>query len=137
MFQSNRISKCATPLMLAGLLGLGACASETADDSAAAAEDTSEAAVSAEQMQSPHGEVTSMTYQCADEKSFMLTLAAGVSVAALRMDDQVYQLEQQEVASGMEFSDGSITFRGEGPEGYVEKDGEQIFTDCKATGHPE
>ena len=36
----------------------------------------------------------------------------------------------------MEFSDGTYTFRGQGPEAYVEKDGERIYKDCMAAGHP-
>ena len=73
----------------------------------------------------------------ADDKSFALTVASGVGQAALRADDGVFQLNQQEVASGMEFSDGTYTFRGQGQEAFVEKDGERIYTDCVAAGHPE
>jgi membrane-bound inhibitor of C-type lysozyme len=88
-------------------------------------------------MSAPHGQVSVVMYQCADDKQFALTVAPGVGQAALRTDGEVFQLEQQEVASGMEFSDGTYTFRGQGPEAFVEKDGERIYTDCVAAGHPE
>lgn len=137
MFQSNLISKHASLVMAAGLLGAVACSSESAEEQADAAAAAAESPVSMGQVQAPHGEVSSMMYECADEKSFMFTIAPGVAQAALRMGDEVYELDQQEVASGVEFSDGSITFRGKGPEAFVEKDGEPIFTDCNAVGHPQ
>ena len=69
---------------------------------------------------------------------FTLTIAPGVNMAALRLaDGQVFQLEQVEVASGSEFSDGTYNFRGKGPEGSVERDGEPLLTDCMAAGHPQ
>ena len=89
------------------------------------------------EMNAPHGQVSMIMYNCADEKSFTLTVAEGVGKAALRAEDGIYQLDQQQVASGMEFSDGSYTFRGKGPEAFVEKDGEPVYTDCMAAGHPE
>ncbi len=137
MFQSNQILKVASLVIAAGLLGTVGCSSESVEEQADAAAEAAEAPVSMGQVQAPHGEVSSMMYECADGKSFMFTIAPGVAQAALRMGDEVYQLDQQEVASGVEFSDGSITFRGKGPEAFVEKDGEPIFTDCKAAGHPQ
>ena len=137
MFQSNQILKYASLVIAAGLLGAVGCSAESVEEQADAATEAVEAPVSMGQMQAPHGEVSSMMYECAEEKSFMLTIAPGVAQAALRMGDEVYQLDQQEVASGVEFSDGSITFRGEGPEAFVEMDGEPIFTDCMAAGHPQ
>ncbi|MEE8571643.1 MAG: MliC family protein [Gemmatimonadota bacterium] len=137
MFQSNQILMYAPLVLAAGLLGTVGCSSESVEEQAGATAEAAEAPVSMGQVQAPHGEVSSMMYDCADEKSFMLTIAPGVAQAALRMGDEVYQLDQQEVASGVEFTDGSITFRGKGPEAFVEKDGEPIFTDCKAAGHPQ
>lgn len=125
-------------LIGAGVLGAAACASETADDQPEAAAATEgEAPAETGEMQAPHGQVSVIMYQCADEKSFALTVAPGVGQAALRVDGEVFQLDQQEVASGMEYSDGTYTFRGQGSEAGVEKDGEPIFTDCMAAGHPE
>lgn len=146
MFQGRQILRGATILMVMGLLGAAGCASETEDDQAdtAAAEmPADQAATEGEapegmgEMNAPHGQVSVVIYQCADGKSFALTMAPGVGQAAFRADDGVFQLNQQEVASGMEFSDGTYTFRGEGPEAFVEKDGERIYTDCVAAGHPE
>jgi len=137
MFQGNQISRIAMLSLMVGLFGMAGCASETADDQAAEMPATEgDAPAGMGEAQSPHGQVTVVMYQCADEKAFALTVAAGVGQAALRIDDGVYQMEQQEVASGMEFSDGTYTFRGQGPEAYVEKDGVRIFTDCTAAGHP-
>ena len=138
MFQDKQISRFAMILVAAGLLGATGCASETADDQAEAAAATEgEAPAEMGEMQAPHGQVSVIMYQCADEKSFALTVAPGVGQAALRVDGEVFQLDQQEVASGMEYSDGTYTFRGQGPEAGVEKDGEPIFSDCTAAGHPE
>ena len=138
MFQGNQISRFTMILIAAGLLGAAGCASETADDQPdAAAATEGEAPAETGEMQAPHGQVSVIMYQCADEKSFALTVAPGVGQAALRADDGVFQLNQQEVGSGMEFSDGTYTFRGEGQEAFVEKDGERIYTDCAAAGHPE
>lgn len=145
MFQGKQITRSAMVLMVAGLLGAAGCASESADDQA----DTSATEMPADQAATdgeapagmgeataPHGEVSVVMFDCADDKSFALTMAPGVGQAALRIEDGVFQMEQQEVASGMEFSDGTYTFRGQGPEAFVEKDGEPIYTDCVAAGHP-
>ena len=146
MFQGRQILRGATILMAMGLLGVAGCASETANeqaDAAAAEMPADQAATEGDapegmgEMNAPHGQVSVIVYRCADDKSFALTVAPGVGQAALRADDGVFQLNQQEVASGMEFSDGTYTFRGEGPEAFVEKDGERIYTDCVAAGHPE
>ncbi len=138
MFQDNKISRIATVLLMTGLLGGVGCASETAEEQAeAAAEMPAEAPEGMGEMSAPHGQISVLMYQCADEQQFALTVAPGVGQAALRLEAGVFQLEQQEVASGMEFSDGTYTFRGQGPEAFVEKDGERIFTDCVAAGHPE
>jgi membrane-bound inhibitor of C-type lysozyme len=138
MFQGNQISRFAMILIAAALLGAAGCASETADDQPdAGAATEGEAPAETGEMQAPHGQVSVIMYQCADEKSFALTVAPGVGQAALRIDGEVFQLEQQEAASGMEYTDGTYTFRGQGPEAGVEKDGEPIFTDCTAAGHPE
>ena len=138
MFQDKQISRFAMILVAAGLLGATGCASETADDQAeAAAASEGEAPAEMGQTQSPHGQVSVVMYRCAEEKSFALTVAPGVGQAALRVDGEVFQLDQQEVASGMEYSDGSYTFRGKGTEADVEKDGEPLFVDCVAAGHPE
>jgi membrane-bound inhibitor of C-type lysozyme len=139
MFQDKGISKSAMILLVAGLFVAAGCASETADDQVAAETPAEESGApeAMGEMNAPHGQVSMLVYNCADEKSFTLTVAVGVGQAALRAEDGVYQLEQQEVASGMEFSDGSYTFRGQGPEAFVEKDGERIYTDCVAAGHPE
>ena len=137
MFQGNQISRIAMLSLMVGLFGVAACASETADDQATEMPATEgDAPAGMGEAQSPHGQVTVVMYQCADEKAFAMTVAPGVGQAALRIDGDVYQLEQQEVASGMEFSDGTYTFRGEGPDAYVEMDGARIFTDCTAAGHP-
>jgi membrane-bound inhibitor of C-type lysozyme len=139
MFQGNQISRSAMILMVVGLFGAAGCASETADEQpeASATEMPAEAPEGMGEMSAPHGQVSVVMYQCADDKQFALTVAPGVGQAALRTDGEVFQLEQQEVASGMEFSDGTYTFRGQGPEAFVEKDGERIYTDCVAAGHPE
>jgi membrane-bound inhibitor of C-type lysozyme len=138
MFQGNQIIRIAMLSLMVGLFGAAGCASETADDQAAEMPSTeTDAPAGMGDAQAPHGQVSVVMYQCADEKAFALTMASGVGQAALRIDDGVYQLDQQEVASGMEFSDGTYTFRGQGPEAYVEKDGVRIFTDCTAAGHPE
>jgi membrane-bound inhibitor of C-type lysozyme len=139
MFQDKGISRSATMLLAAGLFVAAGCASEKADDQASP-ETTAQEGGAAEtngEMKSPHGQVSVIMFNCADEKSFTLTVAAGVGKAALRTEDGVFQLDQQEVASGMEYSDGSYTFRGKGSDAFVEKDGERIFTDCMAAGHPD
>jgi membrane-bound inhibitor of C-type lysozyme len=142
MFQGNSIGMVPRALAAIAVLGLAACQSE-ADTEGTEAEATEMPADHAEgqtpaagQMEAPHGQVSVLMYECADGGAFALTVAPGVAKAALRFDEGVFQLDQQEVASGMEFSDGTYTFRGQGAEGYVEKDGEEIFSDCKATGHP-
>jgi membrane-bound inhibitor of C-type lysozyme len=138
MFQERGILKSATLVVTAGLLVAAGCASETADDQAAAemaAQEGDPAAMG--EMKAPHGQVSMIMYNCADAKSFTLTVAEGVGKAALRAEDGLFQLDQQEVASGMEYSDGSYTFRGKGPEALVEKDGEPVYTDCMAVGHPD
>jgi membrane-bound inhibitor of C-type lysozyme len=137
MFQHIGILKGATILLTAGLFVAAGCASETADEQAAgetAAQEGGPAAMG--QMSAPHGQVSVIMYKCADEKSFTLTVAEGVGKAALRAEEGSFQLDQQEVGSGMEYSDGSYTFRGKGPEAFVEKDGERVYTDCMAVGHP-
>ena len=137
MFQGNQISKIAMLSLMVGLFGAAGCASETADDQAEMPATEGDAPAGMGEAQSPHGQVSVVMYQCADEKAFALTVASGVGQAALRIEDGVYQLEQQEVASGMEFSYGTYTFRGQGPEAFVEKDGVRIFSDCSAAGHQE
>jgi membrane-bound inhibitor of C-type lysozyme len=145
MFQGRHMAKRATILVAAAALGLAGCAAETADDQAEAtstempADHPATDGVAPEgmgEMSAPHGQVSVLIYECADEKSFALTVAPGVGQAALRFEEGVFQLEQQEVASGMEFTDGTYTFRGKGTDGYVERDGERIFTECTASGHP-
>ncbi len=145
MFQDSKISKAAALLLAAGVVGLYGCASESAEGEADAAGEMPAAEAGMEgqapegmgEMSAPHGQVSVLMYQCADDRAFALTVAPGVGQAALRIEGESFPLEQQEVASGMEFSDGTYTFRGQGPEAYVEKDGERIFSDCVASGHPE
>jgi len=141
MFQDNGVSKSVMLLLVTGLLGAAACA-PAADDQAEEATAEAPAATEGEapasgQMNAPHGQVSVVMYQCADQKQFALTIASGVGQAALRTEEGVFQLAQQEVASGMEFSDGTYTFRGKGPEATVEKNGEPLYTNCAAAGHPE
>jgi membrane-bound inhibitor of C-type lysozyme len=139
-------------MLSTGMLGLAACAGEAPDQEAAdaAASEMPEghpavegeageqpAAESTAGMEAPHGQVSMGEYTCADGASFTLTVAPGVAKAALRLGDEVVQLDQVETGSGMEFSDGTYTFHGKGPEAFVEKDGEQILTDCQASGHPQ
>ena len=145
MFKDSKISRSAAMLVVAGVVGLVGCGSESADGEADAAAEMPAAEAGAEgqapegmgEMSSPHGQVSVLMYQCADDGAFELTVAPGVGQAALRIEGESFPLQQQEVASGMEFSDGTYTFRGQGPEAYVEKDGERIFSDCMASGHPE
>lgn len=143
MLHGRQVSRLTGLTLLAGLLGLAACAGETADQEAAAddAVETTEgqAAGAGEGMgEAPHGQVSMVGYECADGGAFTLTVAPGVAKAALRLaDGEVHQLDQVEVASGMEFSDGTYTFRGKGPEADVEMDGEPLLSDCKAAGHPQ
>ena len=145
MFQVMKSSKVVSILVVAGLLGAYGCASESADEQADSAGDMPAEGAAAEsqppegmgEMSAPHGQVSVIMYQCAGDQTFALTVAQGVGQAALRFGDESYPLQQQEVASGMEFSDGTYTFRGQGPEAFVEKDGERIFSDCVAAGHPE
>lgn len=145
MFLDKMISRAAALLLAAGMVGLYGCASESAEGEADAAGDMPAAEAGMEgqapdgmgEMGSPHGQVSVLMYTCADDRAFALTVAPGVGQAALRIEGESFPLQQQEAASGMEFSDGTYTFRGKGPEAYVEKDGEQIFSDCVASGHPE
>ena len=141
MVQGNSIVVAARGLAVIALMGVTACQSEAdteseATEMPAGQSATEDQAPASGQMEAPHGEVSVLMYECADGSGFALTVAPGVGQAALRFDEGVYPLDQQEVASGMEFSDGVYTFRGQGAEGYVEKDGEAIFSDCAATGHP-
>lgn len=140
MVQKFGIPSMVGAILLTGALGTAACSPEAADEGEAAAmqagEGSDNAAAETPEMSSPHGQVSVVMYECADEKSFALTVAQGVGQAALRFEEGVFQLEQQEVASGMAYSDGTYTVRGQGPEASVEKDGEPLFTDCVATGHP-
>lgn len=140
MFQGNSIVVVARGLAVIALMGVAGCQTEADTESEAtempAGESATEGQAPAGQMEAPHGQVSVLMYECADGSGFALTVAPGVGKAALRYDEGVYQLDQQEVASGMEFSDGVYTFRGKGAEGYVEKDGEALFSDCAATGHP-
>ncbi len=142
MFQDSKVLKSVMLLMMTGLLGAAGCATEAADEQVedAAAEMPAgmegEAPAGMGEMSAPHGQVSVVMYTCADDKGFALTLAPGVGQAALRVEDGVFQLTQQEVASGMEFSDGTYTFRGKGPEATVEMNGEPVYVDCTAAGHP-
>lgn len=145
MFQGRQITRSTMVLMVAGLLGAAGCASESAEDQTDAngtempadqAATDGDAPAGMGEATAPHGQVSVVMFQCADDKMFSLTVAPGVGQAALRIEDEVFQMEQQEAASGMAFSDGTYTFRGEGPEAFVEKDGERIYTDCMAAGHP-
>lgn len=142
MFQDSKAAKTVMLLMGMGLLGAAGCAPDAAEqveDAAAEmpADTEGEAPEGMGEMSAPHGQVSVVMYTCADEKGFALTLAPGVGQAALRLEDGVFQLEQQEVASGMAFSDGTYTFRGKGPEAMVEMNGEPVYVDCVAAGHPE
>ena len=146
MKHRNQISKLFL-LVPALALGLGACSNEAQEQDQAAGSAADAAAEPAEGQeaggmegmgQAPHGDVSQVTFECADGEMFSLTVASGVSKAALRLaDGEIHQLDQVEVASGMEFSDGVYTFRGMGPEASVEKDGEPLLSGCTATGHPQ
>lgn len=129
------VERAAILALAAGGLSVAACAGESADREASGAASEQAPAESAQSMQAPHGNVSVLLYECT-EGGFMLTVAEGVKKAALRIDDTIYQLDEQEAETGMTFSDGGYTFRGEGDTATVEKDGETVFSDCKATGHP-
>lgn len=143
MLHGNLVMRQAGFLAVAAVLGLAACAGETPEqgnETEAATEMTEgQAPGGKENMgEAPHGRVSSVAYECADGGAFTLTVASGVAKAALRLaDGEIHQLDEVEVASGIEFSDGTVTFRGMGPEGSVEKDGEPFLTDCTASGHPQ
>ncbi len=146
MMHGNQISKLFL-LVPALALGLGACSGEAQEqdqDAGSAADAAAEQTEGQETggmegtEQAPHGQVSQLMFECADGGMFSLTVAPGVSKAALRLaDGQIFQLDQVEVASGMEFSDGVYTVRGKGPEATVEKDGEPLLSGCTATGHPQ
>jgi membrane-bound inhibitor of C-type lysozyme len=142
MLHGNRISRLAGVTLAAALLGLTACTGETAeqetaDDAAAEMAGAPDSAGMENTAQAPH-EVSIVAYECADGGTFTLTIAGGVGKAALRLaDGEVFQLDEVEVESGMEYSDGTYTFHGNGPEGSVERGGEALLSDCTATGHPQ
>lgn len=138
----------AVSLALLGLTGAWACGGEAGEAESEAAVALPEGHPSVEGqaaesatpggMQAPHGNVSVLVYECAESASFTFTVAEGVEKAALRLaDGQVFQLDQLPAGSGMEYSDGTYTFRGKGPEATVEKDGEVLLADCQATGHPQ
>jgi membrane-bound inhibitor of C-type lysozyme len=145
MLQPNRSRWLFGPLLSATVLVAAACAGEQANQEQEAAPEPAAEMMESQEAggmegmgQAPHGEVSMINYRCADGGMFTLTVAPGVGQAALRLaDGEVFQLDQIEAASGMEFSDGTYTFRGKGPEAFVERDGEQILTDCMAAGHPQ
>lgn len=144
MLHRNRLSGIAGLALGAATLGAAACAGETAQQEQGSTTEAEAQQASGQDTggmqgmgQAPHGEVSQVTYQCAEGGTFTLTIAPGVGKAALRLEDgTIHQLDQAEVASGMEFSDGTYTFRGKGMEGFVEKDGERLLNDCVASGHP-
>ena len=80
--------------------------------------------------------LTRIAYACAEGQGFELALLEGTETAQLTLDGQVYELAMRPVASGMEYSDGQLTLRGKGMEAFVERDGESVRSDCKASGHP-
>lgn len=129
--------------LLVGLVAQAACGGtgEDAADSPATAE-TAETAL-------PEGHpdisgmdveaapaLTRITFACADGQGFELALLEGTETAQLTLDGEMYVLAMQPVASGLEYSDGKVTVRGKGMEAFVERDGESIRSDCKASGHP-
>jgi membrane-bound inhibitor of C-type lysozyme len=131
-------------LALAGLFVLGACGRSEETETGATA---SGAAAGTEAAQLPEGHpdigamempaaVTRIGFECADQATFELAMFEGTERARLTIGEEVHELERQEVASGMSYSDGSLTLHGKGMDAYVEKDGERILSDCKAAGHP-
>ncbi len=135
MLHRTDIHRWTIAAIVAGTIGLAACGGETADQAASETAGEGEAATGAV-MQAPHGNVSVVLFECV-EGGFMLTMAEGTGKAALRIDETVYQLDEQEAEEPvMLYSDGSYTFRGEGGAATVEKDGEPILTECKASGHP-
>lgn len=139
----KHISKLAGPILTVTMLGLAACTGE-ATDQAAAGGTAAELAEGQDTMgtegmaRAPHGKVSTIAYECADGGAFTLTIAEGVGKAALRLaDGEIHQLDQAEVASGMEYSNGTYTFRGKGAQATVEMDGEPLLSDCEASGHPQ
>ncbi len=131
-------------LALAGLVALAACGGSDSG----ASQDTEQAPVAAQDaggMANPHGDaaampgqagVTRITYKCADEKSIQLALYEGSGKADLVMEGETVTLAAETTGSGMNFTDGTWSFRGKGPEALVMKGGETVFADCKAAGHP-
>ncbi len=134
------------PFVLATLMVVAACGAEQGDEAGATtAAEMQEAEGGAGAMQNPHGAtampgqggVTRITYACADGKSFQLALHEGTGQADLVMGDETVVLAATPAGSGMKFTDGTWVFHGKGPEALVDKGEERVFTDCKASGHPQ
>jgi membrane-bound inhibitor of C-type lysozyme len=79
--------------------------------------------------------VTRISYICAGDQRFEAAFMEGQRAVTLAMDGTVYELTLQESESGLLFSDGSLTLHGQGMAAFVERDGELLRSDCKATGH--
>jgi len=136
------------PFVLATLMVVAACGAEQAGEAGEAGETTSaeaqEATGGAGAMQNPHGEMempgqsglTRISYACADGNSLQLVLHEGTGQADLVMGEETVTLAATPAASGMKFTDGTWVFHGKGPEALVEKDGERVYSDCRASGHP-
>jgi membrane-bound inhibitor of C-type lysozyme len=133
------------PFALATLMVVAACGAEQGGEAGeSAAAETQEEAGGAGAMQNPHGAmempgqggVTRITYGCAEGNSFQLVLHEGTGEADLVMGEETVTLASDRAASGMRFTDGTWVFHGKGPEALVEKDGERVYSDCKASGHP-
>ncbi len=131
-------------LVLAGILVVAGCGGAEQGETAVVQENAAAAGT-----ENPHDDmegatggmpgrdgVTQIMFKCADDKAFMFALLEGVEKARITVDGESFELEKDPSASGMKYSDGTWSFFGKGPEALVMKNDENVFTDCKAAGHP-
>lgn len=142
------LSKRIAPFALAALVLVAACGAEQGDQAETAEEsagaEAQEAAGGEGGMENPHAGmempgqagVTRISYTCADGKTLQLALHEGTGQAEIVMGEETVTLAADRAASGMRFTDGTWTFHGKGPEAFVQKGEEMVYTDCRASGHP-
>ena len=79
---------------------------------------------------SPTG--TKYVYACAEGKTFeMLAYPAAQERATLTISAKTIELKQERSASGVRYSDGTITLIGKGLEATIEERGVTTYKDCK------
>lgn len=126
---------------LTAAFSVSACggAAEEAGDAASDADAPTAETEAGVEMPAGHDEMgggaTALTYECADDRSFTLTMLDGAERARIEIDGETHDLEAAPTDAGMGYVGGEIEFRGMGTAATVNVGGETVFVDCEATGH--